>query len=155
VSDYTAQDVRDLVVTLLQDSSSGFDIQIATINTARSHTAPITNSITYKWGQNQYPFIFVDVDSSEVQTEDLTLPSTLSNLPVVHTVNVMGTLKYANDNVQDWAEDWIEAILKVLHNYNDSNVNWIFWTNTERAELYSKMNERLKTFLVSFEVRVN
>ena len=155
MSTYTAQDVRDLSITLLQNASSGFNNMIGTINTERTHTTPTATSITYKWGQNQFPFILVDVDDSEVQTDEITLPSVYSNLPVVHKLHVIGTLKYANDNVQNYAEDWIEAIIRVLHNYNDSNVSWIFWTNTERAEIYSKTNERLKTFLVSFEVKIN
>jgi hypothetical protein len=152
---FTAIDVRDLAITLLEDSSSGFNNMIATINTERTHTTPLTTQVTYKWGQNQFPFIFVDIDSSEGLSEDYTLDMSYTNLPEVYTLNVMGTLKYAHDDVQNYAEDWIEAVIRVLHNYTCNGVTYIMYTNTERAEIYSKMNERLKTFLVSFEARVN
>lgn len=158
---YLAQDCRDMVITLLQDSSSGFNNMINTINTERTHATPtITDTskgITYKWGQNQFPFILVDIENSEVQYDSINTPLNMNYvlLPEVYTLNVMGFLKYTNDNVYNYAEDWIEAIIRVLHNYNDGNISWIAYTNTERADIYKNENETLKSFLVQFEIRIN
>jgi hypothetical protein len=158
---YLAQDCRDLAITLLQSVSSGFNVKIGIINTERTHTTPTitdtTKGITYKWGQNQFPFILVDIDNSEADYDSPNTPLSLNYtlLPEVYTLNVMGFLKYTNDNIYNYAEDWIEAIIRVLHNYNDTNVSWIAYTNTERADIYKSENETLKSFLIQFEVRVN
>lgn len=154
---FLAQDCRDLAITLLEDSSSGFNSMIGTINTERTHATPTANSITYKWGQNQFPFLLVDIDASEVQYGDVATPISLNYkiLPEVYTLLVMGWLKYANDDVYNYAEDWIEAIIRVLHNHNDSDVSWIAYTHTERADIYKNESETLKSFLVEFEIRVN
>ena len=161
VNRYLGQDCRDLVITLLQDSSSGFNAMIGTINTERTHNTPTiantTNNITYKWGQNQYPFLLIDLEDGEPIYDDVATPISMNYtiLPEVYTILIMGFLKYANDNIYNYCEDWIEAIIRVLHNYNDSNVSWIAYTKTERAEIYDNQKQRLKTFVVEFEVRIN
>jgi hypothetical protein len=155
MSKYYAQDCRNTIISILEDSTSGFDTKIATINTTRTHTAPSAKSIGYTWGSNQYPFLMVDVDNSEVDYDEADISLNLENLPEVHTILVMGFLKYTNDQLQNWVEDWIEAVIKTLHNYNDSNISWVAYTNTDRAELYKSENETIKSFVVVFEVRVN
>ena len=75
---YSGQDVRDLVITLLEDSSSGFNVKIGTINTERSHSTPTATDIVYHWGRNQYPFLLVDIDDTEVVYDDSATPITLS-----------------------------------------------------------------------------
>jgi hypothetical protein len=154
---YLAQDVRNQIITILDDSSSGFNAMISTINTERTHTAPTANDITYKWGMNQFPFLLVDVDESEVIYDDEATPISLNYtiLPEVYTVFIMGFLRYSDDNIYNWCEDWIEAIIRVCHNYNDSNISWLAYTRTERTEINKNENETLKTFLVEFEARVN
>jgi len=149
---YLALDVRDFIVTKL---NSDFNTMIGTINTERTHTTPVATDITYKWGQNQFPFILVDIDESEGLTEDYTLDMSYVNLPEMYKLLVIGFLKYANDNIYNYIEDWIEAIIRILHNYNDANISWIMYTRTERAELYKNENETLKSFVVEFEVRIN
>lgn len=154
---FLAQDCRDKVIELLNDNTTGFNALIGTINSERSHNTPTSNSVVYHWGRNQFPFLMVDIDDSEVLYDDDTTPMSLKYeiLPEVYTVYVMGFLKYANDEIYNYAEDWIEAIIRVLHNYNSSDISWIAYTNTERAEIYKNENETMKSFLVSFEVRVN
>ena len=149
---YVEQDVRDFIVTKL---TSEFNTMIGTINTERTHATPTSNSFTYKWGMNQYPFILIDIDNSEGITEDYTLDMSYVNLPETYTLLIMGFLKYANDNIYNYCEDWIEAIKRILHNYNDSNITWIVYVKTERAELYKNENETLKSFLIEFECRIN
>lgn len=152
-----AQDARDKVIELLTDSTTGFNALIGTINSERSHNSPSASSIVYNWGRNQFPFLLVDIDTSEVIYDDDTTPLSLKYeiLPEVYTLYVMGFLKYTNDDIYNYAEDWIEAIIRVLHNYNSSGVTWIAYTNTERADIYKNENETLKSFIVSFEFRVN
>jgi len=158
---YTGIDIRDLFITLLQDSSSGFNAYVNKINSERTHSSPtITNTtsgITYKWGMNQFPFLLVDLGDSEPDYDSNNTPLDLNytTLPEVYDVGVMGFLKYANDELYNYTEDWIEAVIRVLHNYNDSNISWIAYTKTERAELYKNENETLKSFLINFEVRIN
>lgn len=154
---YLAQDIRDYVITMLEDSSSGFDAMIGTINTERTHTTPVSNSITYSWGRNQLPLLIVDVDDSEAQYDDDATPLNLQYtlLPELYTLLIAGYMKYANDNVYNYVEDWIEATIRVLHNYNDTNISWITYQKTERADVYKNENEILKSFLVEFEIRIN
>lgn len=151
----TGIDIRDKVIDLLQDSSSGFDNMISTINSERSHTAPSAKSITYQWGMNQYPYLMVDIDGSEGVTDEYILDMSYVNLPEIYTILVMGVMKYANDNIYNWCEDWIEAVIRVLHNYNSDDISWIIYVKTERAEIYDKQNQRLKSFVIEFEARSN
>ena len=152
---FYAQDCRNSVITLLQDSSSGFNVMIGTVNTERTHTAPTATGIVYNWGRNQFPFLLVDVRTSEVNYESAGITLELSNLPEVHNITVYGYLKAADDNINNWVEDWIEAIIRVLHDYCDSNITWIAYTSTDRDEIYKNENEVIKVFGVNFEVRIN
>ena len=152
---YLGQDIRDQVITLLGDTSSGFNNYISTINTERTHSAPSANAITYKWGQNQYPFILVDLGDSEVLYEESSLDMSYVNLPEIYEVMVICFIKVMNDNIYNWIEDWIEAVIRVLHNYNDTNISYITYEKTERAEVYDKMNTTLKVANIIFTVRIN
>jgi hypothetical protein len=152
VGRYLAQDVRDFVVSKLD---SEFNTMIGTINTERTHTTPTAKSIAYHWGRNQFPFLMVDIEASEGVTDAYTIDMSYVNLPEVYTLLVAGFLKYANDNVYNYVEDWIEAVIRVLHNYNDGNISWIAYTQTERGEIYKNENETLKSFVVELEIRVN
>ena len=156
VDRYLAQDVRDQAVTLLGDSSSGFNATLTTIDTERSQTTPQANQVTYKWGQFQYPFLFVDVQESEA-VYDETTPISLNYtvLPETYSLIVVGFIKASNDLIYNWTENYIEAIIRVLHNYNSENISWIAYIKTERAEIYKNENEVIKTFAVEFEARVN
>lgn len=154
---YLAQDCRDLVISLLSDTTTGFNAMIGTINSERSHNTPSANSVVYDWGRNQYPFLLIDIDDSEALYDDDTTPLSLiyKILPETYTLNVMGFLKYADDEIYNYAEDWIEAAIRVLHRHSDTNVTWIMYTKTERADIYKNENETLKSFLIEFEIRVN
>lgn len=162
---YTEIDCRDKVVDLLENggttgqgvSVSSFNTMLGTIETERSlsNSIPTAKSITYKWGMNQYPFILVDLDKSEGITDAYTLDMSYVNLPENYTILVMGFLKYANDEIWNYCEYWIEGIKRVLHNYNSDNISWIAYVSTERAEIYDNQNQRLKSFVVEFEMRCN
>lgn len=152
---FTGYDVRNKVVTLLQDVSAGFNSIIGTINTERTHTAPTANVITHKWGQNQFPFVFVDLNGSEIDYNGATLNLDYTNLPETYTINVVGFMKAGDDRLTDWVEDWLEGFIRVLHNYHDSDISWIALTRTDRTDLYKNQNETYKMFAAEFEVRVN
>lgn len=153
---YTAIDIRDTIITLLQ-GATGFNYYIGVINTERTHVTPTASVITYKWGQNQFPFILVDIQGSEIQYGENSTPMSLDykTLPEVFTVLIVGFLKYSDDRISDWSEDWIEAIIRSLHNYNSASISWIALTKTERVDLYEKENQTFKVFNCEFEVRIN
>ena len=154
---YLAQDVRDFIVTRLKDGTYGFNKYISTINTERSHTTPDALDITYKWGQNQFPFLLVDLQGSEAIYDDPATPMTLNytTLPEVFTVLVVGFIKAYTDDIYNYVEDWIEAIIRSLHNYNDTNISWIAYTKTERMDVNDQENQTMKIFSVEFEIRIN
>jgi len=154
---YFAQDIRNDVITRLQNATNGFNYYIAIINTERTHITPLAASITYKWGQNQFPFLLVEIESSEVLYDDPATPISLhlQNLPEVYELKVTGFLKYNDDNIWNWIEDWKEAVIRSLHNYNTSEISWIALTGTENIDLYNNENQNLKIFTVNFEARIN
>jgi len=154
---HLAQDVRDAMITQLQNATTGFNAYISTINTERTHTTPTATQITYKWGQNQFPFLLVDIQGSEAIYDDPATPMTLNytTLPEVYTVLVVGFLKAFTDDIYNYVEDWIEAIIRSLHNYNDTNISWIAYTKTERMDVNDQENQTMKIFSVEFEARVN
>lgn len=152
---YFAQDVRDDVITRLGNVTYGFNAYIGTINTERTHTAPEALDITYKWGQNQFPLLVVEIDSSEIIYDDAPLSLDLANLPEVYNLKIIGILKYNNDNIYNWTEDWKEAVIRSLHGYNSASISWIALTGTDNIDLYGQENQNLKMFTINFEARVN
>lgn len=152
---FFARDVKEAIIGVLGGSSSGFNTMLSTIDTERSDTTPTATSIIDHWGRNQYPFLMVDIDGAEVNYEDADISLNIANLPMDYTVLIGGYLKYADDNIHNWCENWIEAIERVLHNYNTANISWVTLKGEERAELYKDNNEIIKTFVVEFEARVN
>ena len=151
---FFAIDVRDKIITLLQDNVLGFNVIIGTINTERTHTTPTAKSISYEWGQNQTQLIRVDVIESEVLYNEACLDLSLTKLPENFKVAVSGFLKSNDTSLKNWVEDWIEAIIRVLHNYNNYDITWIAYTDTKRTDLYNEKNETAKMFDVNFEVRI-
>jgi len=135
---FLGYDIRQKVNTLLTTS---FNTTIGTINTERGHTSPVANSITYKWGQNQFPFVFIDLNNSEVDYTNSPLSLNYTSLPEVYTLSVVGFIKAGDDRLTDWVEDWIEGFIRVLHNYNDTDISWIALTGTDRTDIYKNNNE--------------
>lgn len=148
---YFAIDIRDALITLLQNS---FNTTITTINSERTHTTPPALSIGYDWGQNQYQLLRVEVKDSEVQYNEAALNLNLQHLPEVYNVNVAGFIKSNDSNMRNWVEDWIEAIIRTLHNYSSPEISWCAYTGSNRTELYNERNETAKIIEVNFEVRV-
>jgi len=154
---YLGQDARNAVVTRLTDATNGFNAYITTINTERTHAAPQAKKIDYKWGQHQNPYIVVELLKGEALYNDPATPMSMEyvNMPEVYTVMVTGILKYTDDNLKNWAEDWIEAIIRSLHNYNDANISWIAYNESDREEMYKDNNFSGIMIGVLFEIRIN
>lgn len=150
---FFARDMRDAVIDTLGGSSSGFNTMLSTIDGERGDTTPTARDITYKWGQNQFQFLMVDVEEEEVEYDDAPISLELVNLPTIYKVFVKGAIKSNDTSIEDWIENWIEALQRVLHNYNAENVSWIAYIGSERSELYTKENSFIKTFAVEFEAR--
>lgn len=150
-------DIRNKIVTLLTDVSTGFNAMIGTINTERTHVAPTALKIETTWGQNQYPFLLVEMQNSTVQYDDPAAPMTTlyKNTPETYDVTVAGFLKAFDDRVVDWVEDWIEGVIRVIHGYNSANISWILCTGTERTDIYTEEHGNMKVFSVNFEIRIN
>jgi hypothetical protein len=147
-------DVRDKIITMLNDVTTGFNVLIGTINTERTHTAPLAEHIGYDWGQNDSYLIRVEMGKSEIQYSEAPLNLQLTNLPEVFPVIVTGFLRTNDTSLQNWTEDWIEAIIRCLHNYNDNNISWIAYTGADRVDLYGENDETAKMVPVEFEVRI-
>jgi hypothetical protein len=154
---YLGQDARNAVVTRLQHATLGFNALITTINTERTHTAPQAAKIDYKWGQHQNPYIVVDLLKGEALYNDPATPMSMqyANMPEVYSILVSGRLKYTDDNLKNWAEDWIEAIIRSLHNYNDSEISWIAYVESDREDMYKDNNFSGVMVGVLFECRIN
>jgi len=157
VNRFTGLDIRNKIVTLLTDVSTGFNVMVGTINTERTHVAPTALKIETTWGQNQYPFLLVEMQNSTVLFDDAAAPMTMQykHMPETYNLTVAGFLKAFDDRVTDWVEDWIEAVIRVVHGYNSSDISWILCTGTERTDIYTEEHGDMKVFSVNFEIRIN
>lgn len=153
---FTGLDIRNKFITLLQDNTTGFNAIVSTINTERTHTCPTALKIESTWGQNQFPFLLVELQDSQVLPDDNAAPISMNYIhtPEIYNLAVVGFMKAFDDKVTDWAEDWIEAMIRVLHGHNESGISWILAKGTERTEMYTEKHGNMKVFSVNFECRV-
>jgi len=154
---FTGYDVREAILTKLKDATTGFNALIGTINTERTHAAPTALKIESTWGQNQFPFLLVEMQNSEVLYNDPAMPMTMlyQHVPETYNCNIVGFLKAFDDRVVDWVEDWIEAVIRVLHGYNSADISWILVTGTDRTDIYTEEHGTMKIFTVNLEIRIN
>lgn len=159
---YLARDIQDRIVTLL--NSGGIDGEgniipsfvtaLGEVDTKRSETTPAPRVITAKWHQNQDPFIFVDNDESEI-INDEELNGDYEIITEIYNFKCMAVVKSTYNEVQDFVDNYIEALIRVLHNYCDANIAWIRAVGTDKVDLYSDKNQTKKSGMVEFEVRIN
>jgi hypothetical protein len=129
--------------------------KLSDIDFIRSTTTPVPYKITDSWGQNQYPLIYIDVESSETELEDNELNLNYDRLTEIYTVKVVATIKTADVNLTKFVENYIDAILQILHNYKDSNITWIEYIRADRSPIYTDNNQTMKSAVIDFEVRIN
>lgn len=151
---FFAIDIRDKIISLLTDGTTGLNARIDTINTERTHTTPHALTIGYEWGQNQYQLIRVEVLKSEILYNEASLDLGLTSLPEAFSVNVAGFIKSNDKAIINWVEDWIEAAVRCLHGYNDNDITWIAYTGSSRTDLYNDRAETAKLIDINFECRV-
>lgn len=152
---YFAYDIREKIETLLNDVATGFNVLISTINTERTHTAPSAKSISHAWGKNQFPLLLIEIKDSEVIYGESSLDTNIKHLPEVYNIQIVGFIKSADSARKDWVEDWLEAMIRVLHNYNDENITWIMLKRTDRDEINTEENQWMNMFFSEYEARIN
>jgi len=149
---YLGRDVRDQIVTLLTNS---FVTTLATIDSERTSTTPAPIYIGYGWTDNQFPALFVDLGNSSIQQENSDLTNDYTQTVELYTVEVTCVITDAIDLLYNYIENYIEGIIRVLHNYHDTNITWVSAVETKREDLYLRENQTMKIGTVAFEVRVN
>lgn len=155
------RDVRDTIVNLLNSggtkgdgtSIDSFNTTIGTINTERSESTPTAKKITHKWGYNQFQWVFVDVGDSEVPND--LMDDEFSQAAEFFEVVITGYLKSSNEEIYNYAENWIEAFIRILHGYYDADITHILVTGTIRDTLYQPQKETMKMGGVTLVVRIN
>lgn len=159
---YVSRDIRDVIVDLLNNGGTdgrgntilSFNDYLATVDAKRGETTKQARKIDYTWNENQKPFILVDMQGSEI-INDEELTSDYELTPEVFTCWVMFRIKATNEELQNYAENWIESIIGVLHGYCNERITWILATDTDIADLYQDKNQTEKAGRVSFEIRIN
>lgn len=150
---YVALDIRDKIITLLKDSSTGVNYYIALINGERTHVCPLIETIDYKPIVTQNIFIFVDMGDSETEEEELT--SSYTKLTENYEVYINAFVKSFDNSIYDFAEDMAEAIIRCIHGYHDDSITWIKLNKIERAEVYDQQDQIQKIISCNFNVRIN
>lgn len=155
-------DIRNKIVDLL--TNGGTDPRgkvyksvignLTDIDTERGTTTLTPKSIDYKWGQNQHPFIIVDNNGSEL-INDEELINELTFTPEIFSIDIMFKIKGSFDVIQDWAENYIDAIKRSLHGWCSDGITWMLVTNHTITELYTDKNQTTKGGAVGLEVRIN
>lgn len=149
---FLGRDVRDAVVTLL---SNGLTSMLTTIDTERSVTTPAPIYIGYGWTDNQFPAVFVDLGNSTISQEESPLLETYSALKETFIIEVTCVITDAIDLLYNYIENYIEAIIRVVHGYDSADITWISAVETRREDLYLRENQTMKIGTVVFEVRIN
>jgi len=152
---YISRDIRDKILTLLNDTSTGLNVILNTIDIERTETTPKINLITYKWGFNQIPLIIVDMEKSDTQIKESELTNSYDLLTEIYKCNIIIMSKSNTELLINHIENYIDGIIRILHGYNDSKITWIALTDIEQSDLYQKENQMMKEAVMSFEIRIN
>lgn len=149
---YYGYDVRNLIKTKLE---SDFNTMITTIRTERSDsTIPLVVNITIDKMKHQYPEIYIDITESEL-INDFELTSSIDLTPEIFMVEITAILKSQLDTIDVHADYYIEAMQRILHGYNDSNITWILTNKTIRTDVTDEKKQTYKVCGVVCEIRIN
>lgn len=148
----TGQDVRDLFITQLTNNLS---TMLGTIDTERTQTTQVPLVITYGWTDNQYPAVFVDLNSSVISQENSILTDEYEQTEETFSVEVSVVIHDSLTSIQNEVENYIEAFIRIMHGYSDNNIEWVVATDTRREDLYLREGQTMKMGMVTFEIRVN
>lgn len=167
INRYLSRDIRDKIIDLLKNGGvdgqgntvPSLSVALGDVDAKRGDTTPVpqTRNIVYSWGKNQKtPLIFVDMEESETEMSESEIGAGYEQALEVYKVAITATLQTANESdLQNYIENYLEAIIEVLHNYCDDNITWILLTETERSPLYSDENQTMKMATCGFEIRIN
>jgi hypothetical protein len=114
-----AKDVRNQILTRLEDVTNGINALLTTIDTERSETTPQAELITYGENQSQFPAVYIDLADSNIESVrgmDVTV------MPEVFECQITAEIPGSDlASAKDYAENYIEAILRSLQNYEVLN----------------------------------
>lgn len=148
---FFARDVRDALKDYLEDN---FNTTLSTIDTERTETTPPVISFITGKEKNQFPEMYIDVISSTIETDEIHSDETYSTEKF--EVDITVKMKYSNDSIHNYIENYIEALQRLLNNQTiDPQITYIFATSTLRVDLYDNSGQVLRVGGVKFDVRVN
>lgn len=157
-----SEDIRDLVIDILTNGKTdgngivrrSLKDQLTFIDIERTSETPSPKTISYKWSENQLPYVLVNVEKSDI-IQDETMTADLEATTEVFDVIIMFVIKDRTNEVQNYIERYIQASLQVLNGYVDSDVTWMLPTESDRGNLYQDKQQYTKTGMVRVAVRVN
>lgn len=152
MSRYFGKDVRTALKTKLDTE---FNTKIDLIRTERSDiTIPYVQNITIDKLKNQYPEITIDITESEVYNEE-ELTNDINLVPEIYTIEIIAIIKTQLDSIDNYADYYIEAMQRILHGYNTSNITWCLIIKTIRDDISDKQNQTYKACGIQAQVRIN
>ena len=163
---YFGYDLITFLETLANDTTNGINAVIAAINTERSLTGdnacPIIANITNTFPKGYLPEMIIDVDSSELDNEDMIggggstfAVRDTNRTPETFRVLISIMHKSNNINLNKWMEIYGEAIYRAYHNYTDDNITWIIATESIRDQIYFDEQQTGKIIGYAFDVRID
>lgn len=112
---YWAKDVRNLILTRLQDATNGINALLTTIDTERSESTPQAVTITYGENVSQFPAVYIDLGDSEIES---VRGMSYQVMPEVFALQITAEVPGSDlASAKDYAENYIEAIIRSLQNY--------------------------------------
>lgn len=151
-----ARDVKDKIITRLNDATYGIAAQISTINSERGETTDLPLQIDAESDSGQYPLVFVDLGDSVIANVVGSGPYTFyENFGLEVTVVMIGNnipkLKYD-------CENYIEAIIKCLQGWKEQDGTGSYIceaTGIQRADIDTMQDQTKRAITVAFTVFSN
>jgi hypothetical protein len=143
-------DVLDEIVELLEDNLGDM---IDTINTSRTLTTPKPLNITSSFAKNQFPEVFVDIESSTISQEEICKDPDSSR--EIYNLEITAYLKSAESDLYKWIEVYSEAMYKIIQNYYSDTITMIDVNETVRDTVQTAEKQMLKYITLRCSVQIN
>lgn len=160
-SRYTGIDVRDKIIDLLENGGTrktgivhqSFSDALTDIDTKRSTSTITPKMIGYSY-PTDFPYLVVDINSSDIKQDEL-ITDDYERLPEIFSCTIIFEINDDWDKVQNYIENYIEAVIKSLNGYCDNYISWMLVTGTDKTNTYTLNNSAVRAASVNLEIRIN
>jgi hypothetical protein len=144
----------DIIYTLQTVLTAQLPAMITLLQTERADTGlEQIRKVNVGNLDRQFPECLISLGDSEVDVEHLSMdiqdtPETFDCDVVIITKDISSSKTYLR------TENYVEALMRILHGYSDSNITWVVVVGGIRTNMYTESKEVLRVSGVKLSVRI-